>query len=147
MAGVDIRLEPHAYRELHWHSRLPGRQRLVRVPFESGGGAVGDRWQSQDHRPSDVSCCEHVPCCAGDNQARGDARDPLAPDKRRVEHLPAGLRTRLCLPKSSRTFDFATGDVVYVPVAQSHYFENTGDEDIIVLEVLQAPHFSDVSVA
>ncbi|KAL9595412.1 MAG: hypothetical protein Q9219_006455 [cf. Caloplaca sp. 3 TL-2023] len=50
-------------------------------------------------------------------------------------------------PASSRTFDFAAGDVGYVPFPDSHYIENTGDVDVVYLEVLQAPKFTDISVA
>lgn len=50
-------------------------------------------------------------------------------------------------PEASRTFDFTAGDVGYVKVGDSHYIENTGTEDVIFLEVLQAPKFSDISVA
>ena len=45
-------------------------------------------------------------------------------------------------PASSRTFDFAEGDVGYVPFPDSHYIENTGDTDVVYLEVLRAPKFS-----
>ncbi|KAG0126861.1 RmlC-like cupin domain-containing protein [Tuber indicum] len=47
---------------------------------------------------------------------------------------------------NSRTFDFRTGDVGYIPKSQTHYIENTGTEDVIVLEVLQAKRFTDFSV-
>lgn len=50
-------------------------------------------------------------------------------------------------PASSRTFDFTAGDVGYIPQASSHYVENTGTEDLIFLEVLQAPKFTDISVS
>ncbi|KAF7558162.1 hypothetical protein G7Z17_g58 [Cylindrodendrum hubeiense] len=50
-------------------------------------------------------------------------------------------------PESARTFDFTAGGVGYIPVGNSHYVENTGTEDLIFLEVLQATKFSDVSVA
>lgn len=50
-------------------------------------------------------------------------------------------------PESARTFDFAAGGVGYIPQAASHYIENTGDEDVIFLEVLQAKKFTDVSAA
>ena len=49
-------------------------------------------------------------------------------------------------PGSSRTFDFTAGDVGYVPVPNAHYLENTGDETLIFLEVLQASQYSDISV-
>lgn len=48
---------------------------------------------------------------------------------------------------AGRTFDFTAGDVGYIPKADAHYVENTGTEDLIFLEVLQAPKFSDISVA
>jgi oxalate decarboxylase family bicupin protein len=50
-------------------------------------------------------------------------------------------------PDASGTFDFTAGDVGYIPVANSHYVENTGTEDVIFLEVLQQPKFTDISVA
>jgi oxalate decarboxylase family bicupin protein len=50
-------------------------------------------------------------------------------------------------PDASGTFDFTAGDVGYISQADAHYFENTGTEDVIFLEVLQAPKFTDVSVA
>ena len=49
-------------------------------------------------------------------------------------------------PSSSGTFDYKAGDVGYIPVTQSHYIENVGDDDVIFLEVLQAPKFTDISV-
>lgn len=48
-------------------------------------------------------------------------------------------------PQSSRTFDFSAGDVGYVPVANSHYIENTGNTTCIYMEVLQAPKYQDLS--
>lgn len=50
-------------------------------------------------------------------------------------------------PESARTFDFTAGSVGYIPTAASHYVENTGTEDVIFLEVLQATQFTDVSAA
>jgi oxalate decarboxylase family bicupin protein len=50
-------------------------------------------------------------------------------------------------PSSSTTFDYTAGDVGYIPVANSHYIENTGTEDVIVLEVLQEAKFTDISVS
>jgi oxalate decarboxylase family bicupin protein len=47
---------------------------------------------------------------------------------------------------ASRTFDFSAGDVGFVPVASTHYVENTGDVDVVFLEVLRADHFSDVAL-
>jgi len=54
--------------------------------------------------------------------------------------------TAFVAPESSRTFDFQAGDVSYVPAPQSHYIENVGDTDVVFLEVLQAPKFTDLSM-
>lgn len=49
-------------------------------------------------------------------------------------------------PTSGATFDFSAGDISYVPATASHFIENTGTEDVVFLEVLQAPRFTDISV-
>ncbi|OQO06057.1 hypothetical protein B0A48_08645 [Cryoendolithus antarcticus] len=58
-----------------------------------------------------------------------------------------GRLTVYSAPASTRTFDFQAGDVGDVPVPASHYLENTGTEDLVYLEVLQAPAYNDISVA
>ncbi|USW53810.1 Putative rmlC-like cupin domain superfamily, rmlC-like jelly roll protein [Septoria linicola] len=58
-----------------------------------------------------------------------------------------GRLTVYAAPQSSRTFDFQAGDTGYVPVTAAHYLENTGTEDLVYLEVLQAPVYNDISVA
>ena len=50
-------------------------------------------------------------------------------------------------PAQSRTFDFTSGDVAYIEKANGHYVENTGEEDVIFLEILNAKKFSDLSVS
>lgn len=50
-------------------------------------------------------------------------------------------------PQNSRTFNFQAGDVGYVPVANSHYIENIGNETVVYMEVLQAPKYQDVSAS
>ena len=50
-------------------------------------------------------------------------------------------------PEASQTFDFTAGDVGYIPASNSHYIENTGTEDVVVLEVLHQGKFTDISVA
>ncbi|KAF3391083.1 Oxalate decarboxylase OxdD [Talaromyces pinophilus] len=58
-----------------------------------------------------------------------------------------GRATLFTPPSKATTFDYMAGDVAYFPKSNSHYIENTGDEDLIVLEVLQADHYSDMSLA
>ncbi|RDW92947.1 putative oxalate decarboxylase [Aspergillus mulundensis] len=57
-----------------------------------------------------------------------------------------GRATLIEAPSTATTFDFHPGDVGYFPMSHSHYIENTGDEDLVLLEVLQADHFSDISL-
>ena len=59
----------------------------------------------------------------------------------------SGRATLFVAPQQSRTFDFTAGDVGYFPAINTHYVENTGTTDMIYLEVLQAPKFTDISVA
>lgn len=56
-----------------------------------------------------------------------------------------GRATLFTPPSEATTFDYLAGDVAYFPKSNSHYIENTGDEDLIVLEVLQADHYSGMS--
>lgn len=47
---------------------------------------------------------------------------------------------------NARTFDYHAGDCGYIPKAMTHYVENIGNDDVVFIEVLQADHFSDISV-
>ena len=47
----------------------------------------------------------------------------------------------------ARTFDYRAGDVGYVPMAMSHFIENTGSEPLRFLELFKSPRFMDVSLA
>ena len=53
-----------------------------------------------------------------------------------------GRATLFTPPDAATTFDYRAGDVAYFPKSNSHYIENTGSEDLIFLEVLQAPKFT-----
>jgi oxalate decarboxylase len=46
-----------------------------------------------------------------------------------------------------RTKDFQAGDVGYVPHAMGHYVENTGDTDLVFLEMFRSSYFTSVSFA
>jgi oxalate decarboxylase len=45
------------------------------------------------------------------------------------------------------TADFHAGDVGYVPKALGHYVENTGDTDLVFMEVFRADRFEEVSLS
>ena len=42
----------------------------------------------------------------------------------------------------ARTIDFRAGDVGYVPQTLGHYIENTGDTDLVFLEMFKAPRIT-----
>ena len=46
----------------------------------------------------------------------------------------------------ARTMDYKANDVGYVPAVAGHYIENTGDTDLVVLEMFKAHEFQDVSL-
>ncbi|KAK0121740.1 hypothetical protein ONS95_010026 [Cadophora gregata] len=47
---------------------------------------------------------------------------------------------------NARTFNYHAGDCGYIPKDMTHYVENIGSDDVVFIEVLQADHFSDISV-
>ncbi len=47
---------------------------------------------------------------------------------------------------NARTMDYSMNDVGYVPSNAPHYIENTGDTDLVVLEIFAAEEFMDVSL-
>ena len=49
--------------------------------------------------------------------------------------------------KKARTMDFKAGDVGYIKQTMPHYIENTGDTDVVFLEMFATPEYEDVSLA
>ena len=47
---------------------------------------------------------------------------------------------------TARTADFNAGDVGYIPQTLGHYIENTGDTDLVFLEMFKTPHYQDLSL-
>jgi oxalate decarboxylase len=47
----------------------------------------------------------------------------------------------------ARTMDFEGGDVGYINISMPHYIENTGDDDLVFIEVFPTPFYEDVSLA
>jgi oxalate decarboxylase len=43
--------------------------------------------------------------------------------------------------------DFQAGDVGYVEKTLLHYVENTGDTDLVFLELFKSDHYQDLSLA
>jgi oxalate decarboxylase len=47
---------------------------------------------------------------------------------------------------SARTMDFRANDVGFVPAVAGHYIENTGDTDLVFLEMFKAHEYVDISL-
>ncbi len=47
----------------------------------------------------------------------------------------------------ARTMDFQAGDVGYIDRSVPHFIENTGDTDLVFLEVFPTPEYEDISLA
>ncbi len=47
----------------------------------------------------------------------------------------------------ARTMDFQEGDVGYIEKSAPHYVENTGDTDLVFIEVFPTPFYEDISLA
>jgi oxalate decarboxylase len=58
-----------------------------------------------------------------------------------------GRMTVFIAGASARTMDFEEGDVGYVLQSHPHYIENTGDTDLVFLEMFKSDHYEDVSLA
>ena len=58
-----------------------------------------------------------------------------------------GRMTVFIADSDARTMDFQEGDVGYILQSQSHYIENTGDTDLVFLEMFKSPTYEDISLA
>ena len=62
-------------------------------------------------------------------------------------YLAGKARMTVFMPVgSARTMDFKANDVGFVPANAGHYFENTGDTDLVSLELFKAREFQDFSL-
>jgi oxalate decarboxylase len=57
-----------------------------------------------------------------------------------------GRMTVFIAGSDARTMDFQEGDVGYIPISNPHYIENTGDTDLVFLEMFRSPNYEDVSL-
>jgi oxalate decarboxylase len=58
-----------------------------------------------------------------------------------------GRMTLFIAGSDARTMDFEEGDVGYVPISNPHYIENTGDTDLVFLEMFKSSEYQDISLA
>lgn len=61
--------------------------------------------------------------------------------------LTGSGRMTVMMPEGrARTMDFKANDVGFVPAVAGHYIENTGDTDVVFLEMFKTSRFQDVSL-
>jgi len=58
-----------------------------------------------------------------------------------------GRMTVVATGNKARTMDFQEGDVGYVEKTLLHYIENTGDTDLVFLEMFKSNHYADFSLS
>src|SRR5947207_10290098 len=58
-----------------------------------------------------------------------------------------GRMTVFIAGSRARTMDFEEGDVGYILQSNPHYIENTGDTDLVFLEMFKNGHYQDISLA
>ena len=58
-----------------------------------------------------------------------------------------GRMTLFTAGSRARTMDFEEGDVGYIQISQPHYIENTGNTDLVFLEMFKSPTYEDISLA
>lgn len=58
-----------------------------------------------------------------------------------------GRMTVFIAGTDARTMDFEEGDVGYIPISNPHYIENTGDADLVFLEMFKSATYADISLA
>jgi oxalate decarboxylase len=59
----------------------------------------------------------------------------------------SGRMTVFAAGGHARTMDFQAGDVGYIEKSAPHYVENTGDTDLVFIEVFPTPYYEDISLA
>jgi oxalate decarboxylase len=143
---------------------LPGDLKLEQQQAAEGTGTVPQR---MDFRPSQMKPTKVTP---GGEVKIIDARNfPITPISAAIVKLkPGGLRELHWHPNAdewqyyisgkgrmtvfaagtrARTMDVEAGDVGYILQSNPHYVENTGDTELVFLEMFKNAHYEDISLA
>jgi oxalate decarboxylase len=147
-----------------FQTELPADLKQEQDQAASGTGVVPRRFdfKAKDMKPTKVT--------AGGEVRIIDAKNfPVTPIAAAIVRLkPGGLRELHWHPNQdewqyfvsgkgrmtvflsgsrARTMDFEEGDVGYVLQSTPHYVENTGDTDLVFLEMFRSDHYEDISLA
>src|SRR5712692_7898204 len=142
---------------------LPGELTAEQAQAAQGTGAVPRRF---DFRPSQLKPAKVTR--SGEVKIIDSKVFPVTPISAAIVRLkPGGLRELHWHPNAdewqyyvsgkggmivfigdarARTMDFQEGDVGYVLQSTPHYIENTGDTDLVFLEMFKADHYEDISL-
>src|SRR6202167_5586769 len=143
---------------------MPGDLKQEQAQAAQGTGTVPKRF---DFKPSEMKPAKVT--AGGEVKIIDSKTFPVTPISAAIVRLkPGGLRElhwhpnqdewqyyisgkgRLTLFDAgthARTIDFEEGDVGYVLQSNPHYVENTGDTDLVFLEMFKSDHYEDVSLA
>lgn len=147
-----------------FQTSLPGPLNTEQQQAAQGTGAIDTRFDFK------ASTMQPTKMTAGGNVKIIDSKIfPVTPISAAIVTLkPGGLRelhwhpnadewqyyitgkarmTVFAAGSDARTMDFQEGDVGYIPISQPHYIENTGDQDVVFLEMFKSPIYQDVSLA
>jgi oxalate decarboxylase len=143
---------------------LPGELRQEQNEASSGTGMIAKRldFRTSQMKPTKVTA-------GGEVKIIDSKNFPVTPIAAAIVRLkPKGLRelhwhpnadewqyyisgkgrmTVFAAGSHARTMDFEEGDVGYIQQSQPHYIENTGDTDLVFLEMFKTPVYEDISLA
>jgi oxalate decarboxylase len=147
-----------------FQTQLPGPLQAEQAQASQGTGSVNPTFsfRPKNMKPSKVT--------AGGEVKIIDSRQfPVTPISAAIVTLkPGGLRelhwhpnadewqyyitgkgrmTLFIAGSDARTMDFEEGDVGYIPISNPHYIENTGDSDLVFLEMFKTKEYQDISLA
>jgi oxalate decarboxylase len=142
---------------------MPGPLNQELQQSQAGTGAVPKRF---DFRPSEMKPTKVTP--GGEVKIIDSKNFPVTPIASAIVTLkPGGLRELHWHPNAdewqyyisgkgrmgvftagsrARTMDFESGDVGYILQSVPHYIENTGDTDLVFLEMFKSPVYEDISL-
>jgi oxalate decarboxylase len=138
-----------------FQSSLPGDLKAEQTQAAQGTGAAP---RSFDFRPSQMKPTKVTP--GGEVKIIDSKLFPVTPiaaaivlhwhpsaDEWQYYIKGKGRMTVFIAGGEARTMDFQEGDVGYIPISNPHYIENTGDSNLVFLEMFKASVYEDISLA
>jgi oxalate decarboxylase len=147
-----------------FQTELPGDLKAEQMQAQRGAGEIPRRY---DFRTSDLKPAKVT--AGGEVKIIDSKNFPVSPIAAAIVRVkPGGLRELHWHPNAdewqyyisgkgrmtvfaagthARTMDFQEGDVGYIEKSSPHYVENTGDTDLVFVEVFPTPFYEDISLA